>query len=114
MSNILRMANVYVQDIYAGQIRETDMGYEFEYDEVYLDDELSLSISLSLPLQKEIYISKYLFPFFDGLIPEGWLLDVVINNWKVDNRDRFGLLMLSCRDCIGDVHIEPVYMGTDE
>ena len=113
MSNILRMANVFVQDIYAGQIRETDEGYEFDYDEIYLSSELALPVSLSLPLQNEKYMSKYLFPFFDGLIPEGWLLDMVVNNWKVDNKDRFGLLMLSCKDCIGDVHIEPVDMETD-
>ena len=72
-----------------------------------------MPVSLSLPLQKEKYISKYLFPFFDGLIPEGWLLDMVVNNWKVDNKDRFGLLMISCKDCIGDVHIELVDMEID-
>ncbi len=59
-----------------------------------------------LPLSKEAYSSKTLFSFFDGLIPEGWLLDdVVSRNWKINNRDRFGLLLVACKDCIGNVTI---------
>ena len=63
---------------------------------------------MTLPLQAEPCISHTLFPFFDGLIPEGWLLDVVSRNWKIDPRDRFGLLMVACHDCIGTVSIREV------
>ena len=63
-------------------------------------------MSLTLPLSREKYESNILFPFFDGLIPEGWLLNVVERNWKIDGRDRFGLLLVTCADCIGDVRIE--------
>ena len=108
MSNVLRLGKVYVQSTYAGEIRETDEGYEFEYDEEYISSENATSVSITLPLQNKKYESKYLFPFFDGLIPEGWLLDVVEKNWKLDSTDRFGLMLVSCRDCIGDVSIEAV------
>ena len=97
---------MYVRDLYAGEIRDTDEGYEFEYDTNYINSDNALAVSLTLPIQKEKYISKYLFPFFDGLIPEGWLLNVVVNNWKIDTKDRFGLMLVSCKDCIGNVHIE--------
>ncbi|MBT9837475.1 hypothetical protein GPK58_12955 [Blautia sp. MCC270] len=50
-------------------------------------------------------LTTILFPFFDGLIPEGWLLGVVSRNWKINQKDRFGLLLAACRDCIGDVCI---------
>jgi serine/threonine-protein kinase HipA len=40
------------------------------------------------------------------LIPEGWLLGVVERNWKIDGKDRFGLMLVTCGDCIGDVRIE--------
>ena len=50
-----------------------------------------------------------LFPFFDGLIPEGWLLDIAEKNWKLNPRDRMGLLLACCKDCIGAVSIEEVY-----
>ena len=89
-------------------ISETDSGYEFRYDEDYLVSETAVPVSLTLPLRDEPYISNALFPFFDGLIPEGWLLGVVERNWKIDGRDRFGLMLVSCVDCIGDVRIEAV------
>ncbi|MCB0749827.1 MAG: HipA N-terminal domain-containing protein, partial [Ignavibacteriae bacterium] len=42
---------------------------------------------------------------FDGLIPEGWLLDIAHKNWKINPRDRMGLLLTTCRDCIGNISI---------
>jgi serine/threonine-protein kinase HipA len=68
---------------------------------------------MTLPLREEAYTSKVLFPFFDGLIPEGWLLDIAQRNWKIDPRDRMGLLLACCRDCIGNVSVEEV-KGEDE
>jgi HipA N-terminal domain len=46
-----------------------------------------------------------MFPFFDGLIPEGWLLELAEHNWKLNARDRMGLLLACCKDCIGAVSI---------
>ena len=101
-----RKGNVYVQNHYAGQIRETDDGYEFIYDRDYLLREDALAVSLTLPLRRDAYTSNTLFPFFDGLIPEGWLLGIVERNWKIDGKDRFALLLTACNDCIGDVRVE--------
>ncbi|MEE0762348.1 phosphatidylinositol kinase [Anaeromassilibacillus sp. An172] len=101
----LRTAYVYVRNIYAGELKETDSGYSFLYDENYLLSQNPAPVSLTLPLQKEMYTSKVLFPFFDGLIPEGWLLNIVSRNWKIDTKDRFQLLMVACKDCIGNVSI---------
>ena len=101
-----RTAYVYVRDAFAGILRETDAGYSFIYDNDYLEAENTTAVSLTLPMQKEEYISKTLFPFFDGLIPEGWLLNIVSENWKIDAKDRFGLLLVSCRDPIGNVLIK--------
>ena len=68
-----RAGIVFVQNMRAGLITETDTGYEFYYENEYLEKEDSLAVSLTLPLSREIYKSNTLFPFFDGLIPEGWL-----------------------------------------
>lgn len=96
---------VYYQDKIAGYISETDDGYEFMYDKKYLLDLNSKTISLTLPLQQEVYKSKTLFPFFDGLIPEGWLLDITTDYWKLKSNDRFELLLSTCRDAIGAVSV---------
>ncbi len=108
MSDAYRKAAVYVRNEYAGIIKETEAGYSFRYDIDYLDKTYALPASITLPLSETEYESAVLFPFFDGLIPEGWLLDIASRNWKLDKNDRFGLLMVCCRDCIGDISVREV------
>ena len=103
-----RRAYVYVRNVFAGILSETDSGYRFVYDEDYLRSGNASAVSLTLPLRDEPYDSGTLFPFFDGLIPEGWLLDIAEETWKLDPRDRFGLLLACCRDCIGAVSVREV------
>ena len=103
--DVFRSAYVYVRNVLAGVLSETDSGYMFVYDKNYLKSENASPVSLTLPIQKEPYNSRTLFPFFDGLIPEGWLLGVVSRNWKIDMKDRFGLLLVACKDSIGNVSI---------
>lgn len=105
MSEEYRKGKVYIQNHFAGIIAETDEGYEFTYEREYLKSDNPAALSLTMPLTDEVYKSTTLFPFFDGLIPEGWLLNVVARNWKLSINDRFGLLIVACRDCIGDVFI---------
>lgn len=100
-----RTAYVYIRNTFAGKLCETDEGYSFSYDEQYLNSETASAVSLTMPLSEETYTSKTLFPFFDGLIPEGWLLGIVSRNWKIDTKDRFGLLLVACKDGIGNVSI---------
>ena len=92
----------------AGWLDQDEEGYHFIYDALYLKLPEAEPVSLTLPLRVERYASKVLFPFFDGLIPEGWLLDIAEKNWKLNPRDRMGLLLACCRDCIGAVSIHPV------
>lgn len=100
-----RKADIYVQETKAGVLEESDAGYWFQYDSDYLSKKNAQPVSLTLPLQEESYESNVLFPFFDGLIPEGWLLEVVEDTWKVNPKDRMGLLLVSCRDTIGNVSV---------
>lgn len=101
----MRTAEVYFQDRLAGTLEEHDTGYRFSYNPAYLALDDSTAISLSLPLRAEPFEDKRLFPFFDGLIPEGWLLDIAETTWKLNPRDRMGLLLACCRDCIGAVSV---------
>ena len=105
MSDTYRRADIYIRDIHAGRLEETDGGYRFAYFPEYLRLEKPLPVSISMPLTETPYESATMFPFFDGLIPEGWLLDIASRNWKLDRSDRFGLLLLCCSDCIGDVSV---------
>lgn len=96
-----------MQEQLAGILEERESGYVFSYDQEYLSRTDVVPISLSHPLQSSPFEDKRLFPFFDGLIPEGWLLDIAEQTWKLDPRDRMGLLLACCRDCIGAVSIVP-------
>ncbi|HHU88906.1 MAG TPA: phosphatidylinositol kinase [Spirochaetales bacterium] len=106
MSN--RKASVYVKKNLAGILEETDSGYSFTYNSDYLDSENRFPVSLTMPLSQQRYESRTFFPFFDGLIPEGWLLEVALKAWKLDRRDRMGLLLVACKDNIGYVSVEPL------
>lgn len=100
----MRRAKVYFKDELAGHLLDADDHFEFAYEEGYLFS--GPAISVTLPLQREPFLSKRLFPFFDGLIVEGWLLENAKRNWKIDDNDRMGLLLLVGKDCIGAVSVE--------
>ncbi|WP_295731902.1 HipA N-terminal domain-containing protein [uncultured Muribaculum sp.] len=103
----MKKANVFIDNTLAGILTEDDMGYEFRYDTRYLNSGNPTPVSLTLPLQESPYRDDVLLPFFDGLIPEGWLLDIAEQSWKISARDRFSLLLACCKDCIGNISIIP-------
>ncbi len=107
----MRKAAVFMKDHQAGWLTQDEHGYHFAYDPSWISRPDATPVSLTLPLRNTPYSSNVLFPFFDGLIPEGWLLEIVANNWKLNPRDRMGLLLVCCRDCIGAVSIRPVNEG---
>lgn len=79
----MRQARIFYKDRPAGILTENDAGYEFRYLPEYLSLDTAKAVSLTLPLREEAYTSTVLFPFFDGLIPEGWLLDIVLRNTDI-------------------------------
>ena len=105
----MRRGNVYYKDSLAGTIMETDEGdIVFQYDPHYVNEHPSEFITFTMPVTDSPYIEKRLFPFFEGLIPEGWLLDIASKNWKINKNDRIGLLLACCQNCIGAVSVVPI------
>ena len=105
----MRRGKVFYKDQLAGIITETDEGeYLFVYDTEHVKNKPDDFITFTMPVQTKPYIEKRLFPFFDGLIPEGWLLDIASENWKINKNDRMGLLLACCQNCIGAVSVEPI------
>ena len=100
----LRKANVMFKEAWAGVIEETGKGYRFTYDPVYLRE--GKPIGVAFPLREQPYESATLFPFFKGLLSEGWLRAIVCQTLKIDSKDEFGLLIKTCGDCIGAVWIK--------
>jgi serine/threonine-protein kinase HipA len=103
-----RRGRVLFDDIPAGVLEERPDGVVvFRYLDEYLARPDAEPVSLTLPLQPAPVESTGLHPFFDGLVPEGWLLDIATRNWKLDPRDRLGLLLNLCSECIGAVRVLP-------
>lgn len=105
----MRRGLVYYNDHLAGTITETNDGeYVFQYDDKYVEQYPNDFITFTMPVTNTPYKDKRLFPFFEGLIPEGWLLNIASENWKIKRNDRMGLLLACCHNCIGAVSVEPI------
>lgn len=108
MNRELRRAIVCLAGRRCGIIAEADDGgTSFTYDTAWLASPGARAISLTMPLRVEPYTARTLLPFFANLLPEGWLLDVSLARLKVARDDAFGLLLATCRDCMGEVEILP-------
>lgn len=111
----MRQGKVYYKDVLAGLITETDDGeYIFQYDNQYIEEYPNDFITFTMPVKKTLYKDTRLFPFFEGLIPEGWLLNIATDNWKINRNDRMALLLACCKNCIGAVSVEPLNFTEDE
>ncbi len=90
----------------AGILTEEDSGmFHFVYDEAYVRAHPQQFITFQMPVTLDPYRSNRLFPFFDGLIPEGWLLDIAAESWRINKNDRMGLLLACCQNTIGAVSV---------
>lgn len=110
----MRQAIIKYNHIQAGLLTEADSGeYLFVYDEDYVKNYPDQFIVFQMPVSTTPYRSKRLFPFFDGLIPEGWLLNIAAESWKINRNDRMGLLLACCQNAIGAVSVHPINSDAD-
>ncbi len=104
----MRRAIVKYNNELAGVLTEQDNGeYIFLYDENYILQYPHQFITFQMPVTNQPFSNKRLFPFFDGLIPEGWLLNIAAESWKINKNDRMGLLLACCQNSIGAVSVHP-------
>ncbi len=106
----MRRCEILLHGVKAAVLTEYDNGtYEFVYDTEYLGSKDSQPVSLTMPLQKEPYISGYLFPFFANLLSEGDNRKMQAAILRIDPEDDFGILLASAQfDTIGAVTVKPV------
>ena len=105
----MRRVEIYYKDLLAGILTETNDGeYTFQYEKKYAIKYPDQFITFTMPVTETPYVDKRLFPFFEGLIPEGWLLDIASKSWKINQNDRMGLLLACCQNCIGAVSVKPI------
>ena len=102
-------ARVFFKQQLAGILEKKNSEYYFKYDEEYFSNSKTKSISLSLPKNKKNFHSKQLFPFFHGLLTEGFATKIQSRKLKIDEEDYFTRLIKTANiDTIGCVTIEEI------
>jgi serine/threonine-protein kinase HipA len=101
----MRKAYVSVNGIKAGILKELENStYQFKYN----DDYQGAPISLTMPLKNKVYHFDIFPPFFEGLLPEGMMLEALLRKYKIDSKDYFSQLMVVGQDVVGAVTIEEI------
>lgn len=102
----MRKAKVFVNDIFAGYLEEVEKEriYRFTYSEGYTGD----SVSLTMPITKREYVYDRFPPFFEGVLPEGIMLEGLLRRNKIDRNDLFSQLMVVGADLIGNVTVKEI------
>ncbi len=106
-----REAIVRIDGQPVGTLKESGRQVTFTYDPQWVSRPDAVPVSVTLPLQSEPYITDGLHPFFENLLPEGWLLELATKKLKIPKDDAFGLLVATCADCVGAVEIVHTHIG---
>lgn len=102
-------AKVFCKKRFAGILEKSGGEYIFLYDDNYLSDPTTKSISLTLPKQKKKFQSNQLFPFFFGLLTEGFATKIQSRKLKIDENNYFKRLISTAnRDTIGCIILEEI------
>ena len=103
----MKTGYVYYDNKYCGTITQDDNNvFIFEYDDNWFNDMNNKPISLTMPKNQKRYESNILFPFFDGLIPEGYLLEIALKKYNLNLNDRMSLLLKTCDNPIGIISVK--------
>ncbi|MBA2368225.1 MAG: HipA N-terminal domain-containing protein [Candidatus Protochlamydia sp.] len=100
----MKKARVFVDGVPAGEIQEIGRGQKYRF--IYLKDYIGPSVSLEMPLAKLIYEYDKFPPFFEGLLPEGMMLEGLLRHAKIDRNDLLEQLITVGGDLVGNVTVE--------
>jgi len=102
----MRRARVYIHSVEAGVLEELKPGvqYRFRYHEGYDGP----PVSLTMPREQADYLYDGFPPFFDGLLPEGDMLEGLLRQSKLDRDDLFGQLIAVGKEMVGAVTVEEI------
>lgn len=100
----MKRVKVFVDGVLAGHLfeKEKNKSYEFAYLEGYRGS----AISLTMPISHKTYHFDRFPPFFDGFLPEGFMLDALLRKAKLDKNDRFEQLMRVGGELVGNITVE--------
>lgn len=101
----MKSAAVLVSGIKAATLIEhSSSDYELRYEPGYE----GLPVSLALPKRDEPYRFTSFPAFFDGLLPEGFQLEALLKQKKINRHDYFSQLLAVGQDLVGAVTVAEI------
>ena len=99
----MRKAEVFLHGEKAGILEEVEKNRtcRFIYDAGYKGP----GISLVMPAEAAVWKYDSFPPFFEGLLPEGFNLEALLRNHKIDRDDNFSQLVAVGADLPGAVTV---------
>ena len=98
----MRCAQVYVMGEPAGFLEE---GGEGHFVFRYLESYRGAPVSLPMPVTQQEFNFDGFPPFFEGLLPEGDMLEGLLRQRKIDRTDLFAQLIAVGAETVGAVTI---------
>ncbi|HLF14129.1 MAG TPA: HipA N-terminal domain-containing protein [Bacteroidota bacterium] len=99
----MRKAEIYVNGKRAGFLEEVERGKQYIFR--YLEDYKGTPVSLTMPVSTPVHAFDGFPPFFDGVLPEGVMLEGLLRSGKLDRDDLFGQLIAVGGDLVGAVTV---------
>ena len=100
----MRKAEVFMHGVQAGVLEELVPGKSYRFN--YIEDYNGPPISLTMPVEGREFFFQNFPPFFDGLLPEGILLEGLLKQKKIDKYDYFSQLVTVGNDLVGAVTVQ--------
>lgn len=102
----MKRAKILVNNIHAGELQEIERGRRYRF--IYLEDYHGPWVSLEMPTTKLDYEYDKFPPFFEGLLPEGMMLEGLLRYAKIDRNDLMTQLITVGSDLVGNVTVEAI------
>lgn len=99
----MRKAEVSMHGTPAGILEEIEAQKKYRF--TYFEEYTGPSIALTMPLDEKEFDFDRFPPFFDGLLPEGLLLEGLLKVRKIDKFDYLSQLIAVGNDLVGAVTV---------
>lgn len=99
---------VFFRDTLVGHLwLDKQRRFIFQYAIDWLKNPQAMSLSISLPLQKEAFENDNARPFFANLLPEEQIKKIISRNLHISEKNDFALLEKIGGECAGAVSVFP-------
>ncbi len=104
-NKIKQSLNVYLHNQRVGKLVYDNAVLNFVYDTGYVQHQSAQKLSISLPLQDELFDHQTSSAFFSGLLPDESVRTCLAKYLKLSEKNIFGLLKAIGGECAGAVSV---------